>query len=261
VRVVVEPLESCRACFACEAGRDSICPDVRIAGVHRPGGFAEWISLPAQRIHRVSETPPPQVMALCEPLAVALHGLDRGGLESGERVLVLGGGTVGLLSGFAARASGASEVAVRARHPGQRRQAERLGLRVFDANEPIRSSGLAGAFDLVVETVGGASDTLIEAAIAARPGGRVVVLGLFDASPPLSSGLSLVKELSYHWSNCYAQPRGAPADFERAARWIEQHHDDLAGLATHAYPLEEIGPAFEKAARKSEDVGRVSILL
>ncbi len=260
-RVVVEPLESCRSCFACEAGRDSICPDLRIAGVHRPGGFAEWISLPASRIHRVSDEPPLAVAALCEPLAVAVHGIDRGGLRTGERVLVLGGGPVGLLSGFAARASGASEVVVRARHSGQRTQAATLGLEALDAKVPIRESRLQSDFDLVIETVGGSSDTLAEAAFAARPGGRVVVLGLFDRSPSIAAGLSLVKELSYHWSNCYAHRSGQPADFERAARWIEQHHTTLACLATHSYPLTEIDQAFARAHDKQEGVGRVSVLI
>jgi threonine dehydrogenase-like Zn-dependent dehydrogenase len=150
---------------------------------------------------------------------------------------------------------------VRARHPGQRRQAEALNLPVLDANEPILESGLASGFDLVLETAGGSSETLVEAAVAARPGGRIVVLGLFDDPPAFSTALSLAKELSYHWSSCYAQRPGAPADFERAARLVERHHEALACLATHAYPLEEIELAFAKALRKDEGVGRVSVTI
>ena len=260
-QVVAEPLESCRICRPCNEGRDSICPELQIAGVHRDGGFAESISLPAERIYPLSEPMPPEVAALCEPLAVGIHAVGRGKLAQGERVLVLGGGTLGLLCAFSALHSGAGEVVLRARYPHQRVLAEdAIGVTASDSARAILDSTLDSEFDLVLETVGGESETLIEAAQASRPGGRIVVLGLFQPSPHFSPELSLQKELSYHWSNCYGKPEGQPADFERAIQLLSIHHHRLRHTVTQTIPLNEIQQAFDLAKSKHEGAGKVSVL-
>lgn len=264
--VVVEPIESCGVCVGCRAGRSSICPELRLAGVSRAGGFAEAIVMPAERIHPIAEDLEPALAALAEPLAVGLHGLERGDLGTDDRVLVLGGGTIGIVTALAARLAGAREVVVRARHPHQREFAREVaGADARDASETIEADGLASGFDLVMESVGGVSETLVEAARAAAPGGRVVVLGLFDPSPPFAPFEALTKELSFHWSNCYctqANQTEAPdsSDFSRAAQILSNSRDRLAPLVTHRVPLEEIGAAFEIAGDKRRGVGKLSVV-
>ena len=265
-RVVVEPLESCGTCEFCAAGRDSICPTLTLAGVSRPGGFAESIVLPALRIHPVADDLDPPVAALAEPLAVALHGLDRGRFSSADRVLVLGGGAIGVLTAFAARRAGAREVVVRARYPHQREIVQAVAhaeARGTDAT--LAADGLASAFDLVVETVGGRSETLVEAAQAARPGGRVAILGLFEPSPPLTPLEALVKELTFHWSNCYCRTIGSTktpetSDFSEAARILDEDRDRLSQLVTHRVPLASIDQAFAIASDKRRGVGKLCVV-
>lgn len=265
-RVVVEPLESCGHCEFCRAGRDSICPGLALAGVSRPGGFAESIVLPALRIHPVAEDLDPAVAALAEPLAVALHGLARGGFTRGDRVLVLGGGAIGVLTAYAARRSGAREVVVRARYPHQQALVREVaGAYARAADVAVQQDGLDSAFDLVVETVGGASETLIEAARAARPGGRVAILGLFDPSPPLVPLDALVKELTFHWSNCYCrhvERTEVPetSDFSQATRLLDEDRERLGRLVTHRVPLDAIGEAFETAGDKHRSVGKLCVV-
>ena len=258
--VVLEPLDSCSTCPACQAGRDSICPDLRIAGVHRPGGFAEYVIVPAERVYTVDPAIEPAVATLVEPLAVALHALDRAELRSGERVLVLGGGTIGLLCAFAARNSDAGEVAIRARYAHQRERASQLGLgTAHDAALGVPEDGLDARFDLVIETVGGSSNTLNEACQAARPGGRIVVLGLFGRNPSFDPSLALQKELELVWGNCYQTGSTGDSDFARAARGLSQHHATLGQLVTHRVDLEQIGEAFERAGNKREGVGKLVV--
>lgn len=265
-RVVVEPLESCGTCAFCRAGRDSICPALGIAGVSRPGGFAESIVLPALRIHPVAEDLDPPVAALAEPLAVALHALERGGFRPEDRVLVLGGGAIGVLTAYAARRAGAREVVVRARYAHQRERVRDVaGAEARESDREIREDGLDSAFDLVVETVGGRSETLIEAARAARPGGRVAIVGLFDPTPPLAPFEALAKELSFHWSNCYCrrvEPARGPetSDFSDATRLLEADRDRLARLVTHRVPLDAIGEAFDTASDKRRGVGKLCVV-
>ncbi|MGB0618191.1 MAG: zinc-dependent alcohol dehydrogenase [Myxococcota bacterium] len=265
-RVVVEPLVSCGTCEFCVAGRDSICPTLALAGVSRPGGFAESIVLPALRIHPVADDLDPKVAALAEPLAVALHGLERGQFTKGDRVLVLGGGAIGVLSAFAAVRAGAREVVVRARYPHQQTLVRDVaGADARGTDLDISADGLDSAFDLVVETVGGRSETLVEASRAARPGGRVAILGLFDPAPPLQPLDALVKELTFHWSNCYcrhigAAPPSAMSDFATAADVLSENRERLAAMVTHHVPLSSIEEAFEIAGDKRRGVGKLCVV-
>ena len=278
-RVVVEPLSSCGECKFCRAGRDSICPTLEIAGVHRAGGFAEFICAAPGRVYAIDPKLSPTVATLIEPLAVALHAVDRAQGVDGERVLVLGGGTIGLLCAFAARLAGAQEVAIRARYAHQRRLAVALGatpLPESDRGESDRGESdrgrdeddFASRFDVVIETVGGASRTLVEAGVAAKPGGRVVILGLFDGPPALDPMVALEKELTLAWANCYGSGgargsgsgREAP-DFARAARLARDHRDLLGRFVTSERALEDITQAFERARDKLDGEVKVVVVV
>ena len=126
-RVAVEPLRSCGDCAPCRAGRDSQCRQVLLHGIHLAGGFAEYVLVPAKRVFALPDAVTPIVGAMTEPAAVAVHGLRRGRFEPGQRVLVLGAGSVGLVSVIVARAMGAGEVWITARHPHQATLAGELG--------------------------------------------------------------------------------------------------------------------------------------
>jgi len=263
--VAVEPISSCGRCEACLAGQPMWCREARLYGLHLPGGMAESIVVPRHRLFPLDPTLAPPVAALVAPLAVAVHALGRVALASGERVLVLGAGTVGLLCVVAASAAGAGDVWITARHAHQAELARRLGAtRVLDAREADRKAldalGRAHDVDVVLETVGGRADTVDLAAMALRPGGRACVLGLFDDPLSLNPWPWLARELSLVWSNCYARPRGARADFEVAARLVEDERERLAALCTHQLPLAQVQRAFELAADKSSGAVKVTLL-
>ena len=263
-RVAVEPLRGCGDCGLCQGGRVNLCPRLALYGIHLAGGFAEEICVPAERLHPLPESLPMAVAAMTEPVAVCVHGLRQGGLAKGQRVLVLGAGTIGLLSVAAARALGAGEVWISARHPHQAERARALGAhRVLEESEasPARLAAQAeeAEIDLVLETVGGSADTLEAGVAAVRPGGTLAVLGLFDqiSLPPFPL---LLKETRLAWSNCYAQ--GPPhCDFRDAIELLEAERDDLEALATHAMPLAQIESAFAVANDKGSGAVKVTLSL
>lgn len=263
-RVAIEPLHTCGTCQECLAGQPVRCRELQIHGIHRAGGLAEFVSVQASRAFRVPADLDPRIAALAEPMAVVVHGLRRGVLCAGQRVLVLGAGTVGLLTALAARELGAGEVFVTARHPHQAELASALGaarvLREADADESaLRNLARDLPIDLVVETVGGRADTLRLAAHALRPGGNVCVLGLFLGPPRLDPLLLLLKEASLIWSNCYARAPGEP-DFATATRLVASHRGTLAHLLTHTVPLDEVGRGFALASDKKSGAVKVSVL-
>ena len=263
-RVVIEPLRSCGSCVYCRSGRDSICREFGLFGLHLPGGMADYITVPGRRIFPIAEDLDPAVAALAEPMAVSVHGLDRGGLEPGQRVLVLGAGVVGLTTLLAARSQGAGEVWISARHPHQAELARQLGAdRVLSESEASPSSldllGRATDFDLAVETVGGKADTLLAAQMALRPGGTLSVVGVFTQPPQLEPYTLFLKELNLCWSNCYHRRPGAEADFAVAVRLVEKERQVLSRLTTHQFPLQDVDAAFKTAADKQAGAVKVTI--
>jgi threonine dehydrogenase-like Zn-dependent dehydrogenase len=198
----------------------------------------------------------PTLAALAEPMAVAIHGIRRGRMERGQRVLVLGAGTIGLLCVTAARAAGAGEVWLTARHPHQQEIGRALGAtRVLDEREASPTS-LAGSLreapiDLVLETVGGSADTLHSAAAAIRSGGTVAVLGVFMGDVTVPAMPMLVKEGTLIWSNCYERSRGG-ADFTDAIALLAAERTALSALETHNVALDEIERGFSLAGDKRD---------
>lgn len=264
-RVAVEPVRFCGRCRECVAGRTSACRQFLIYGVHLPGGFSEYAVLPAKSAFPVCEEASAAVAALAEPLAVGVHGLRRGGLLPGQRVLVLGSGAVGLTTLIAARAAGAGEVWISARHERQAQLAQHFGAhRVLREEEALPDAvaqlGLENEFDLVVESVGGHADTLRSACAAVRPSGSISVLGVFMDAIGLDPMPLLLKEVNLHWSNCYHHPSDSEPDFAEATRIIAAEHERLASLTTHQYPLDEIGHAFATAADKKAGAIKVSVI-
>ncbi len=259
--VAIEPLRSCGTCAACRAGRHSICPTLRVFGIHEPGGFAEHLIVPAARLYRVPTDLSFPLAALTEPLAVCVHGVERGGGAEGKRVLVIGAGTIGLLSVLAARSAGAAEIRLTARHPHQASLGRALGAsRVLsEAEATPEALGREASADLVIETVGGRAETLRSAGAALAPGGSVSVLGVFTGAVSLDPFPLLLKEATLAWSNCYAQGPGRP-DFERAIELLSRERERLARLLTHQRPLGEIESALALASDKRAGAVKVTVL-
>ncbi len=262
-RVVVEPLVVCRECSYCRTGNYQLCPRFQVLGLMRPGGFADCVAVPAYAVYPAPAGLDDALAALCEPTAVCVHGVRLAGIGIGDRVLVLGAGTIGLLSLLAARAAGAAEVAVTARHTTQADMARRLGAtHVFSTTREgsAERDAFAAALpiDAVIETVGGAADTLNEAIGAVRPGGTVAVLGVFTAPPSLAALALVSKEVRLIGSLTYGRA-GPRTDFEVALQLLERRRDEAAQLITHRFALDEIQRGFEAASDKAGGAIKVSI--
>jgi len=259
--VAVEGIASCGSCRYCIAGQYQRCVAIGVVGMTIPGGFADYIKMPARHCFRVPAGVDYPTAALSEPLGVAVHGVRLAGLEIGQRVVVLGAGTIGLMAVVAARAGGAGEVLVTARRPQQKAAALALGAdRVVDDSD---TSGLLGdldsPIDLVIETVGGTADTLDTAAAACRPGGTICLLGAFTHSPTLPALFVLAKELHIVGSFVYSRA-GARADFDIVLDLLRRQGRRIAEtLITHRFPLAEIGRAFETAADKTTGSIKVTV--
>lgn len=169
----VHPLESCLHCPECRAGRINFCANFTAYGSHRPGGFAERIAVRVDCLHPLPEGVSPQEGAFAEPLACVLHGLDRVGVEAGDRVLLYGAGSIGLLLLQATRAMGASRVDVVDLLPNKLEMAAGLG----GTPLPLGAEAEREAYDLVIDATG-VVPVVSKMVANARNGGRVLYFGV-----------------------------------------------------------------------------------
>ncbi len=262
-RVALEGIASCGVCRWCLAGTYNYCRRLGIVGMTVPGGFADFVAVPARHCFAVPDGVDFATAALSEPLGVAVHGVRLGGLALGQRVLVLGAGTIGLAAVVAARAGGAGEILVTARRPQQRAAARALGADlILDDADPgaVQEAASASPVDLVVETVGGGADTLDTAVMACRPGGTVVVLGVFTRSVTFPALFTVAKEVRIQGSMVYNRV-AARADFEIVEDLLGRDGRRIGdALITHRFPLADVDQAFRTAADKTSGSIKVTLL-
>ena len=257
VLYAVEPWVSCRQCDHCLAGQRQFCRSGYLVGVQIAGGLAEYVDVPPEALHPIDPSITPLQASLSEPASVCIRAVHHAQVALESRVLVLGGGTLGLLSGLLVR-DHAAQVAVSVRHPHQAEAARRLG--VVPLTEPDVSAWASdNEPDVVIETVGGEAETLNQAITVARPGGRIVVVGLFSTPAQIDARALVMKELRLIGSKVMAL-NGHESEFQTATRLLPRFREEHRVLQTHQFPLERIDEAFGAAANKSSRSIKVTVL-
>ena len=265
-RVVVEPnlAGSCGACLACREGKAWFCRERRPLPAW---GFSERMHVRPGSLFDVPPGVADRVASLTEPLACAVHAFRwshtaalQGGTLEGCRVAVIGAGVTGLLATASATRLGAGPVLVIARYPHQAASALEQG-----ATEALDADGgdaLAAARtfgpDIVVEAVGGTADTFDLSVRAVKPGGEVLVLGLFDEPQQLDVRRAVFRDLRLGFPVTYGVVDGHH-DFAVALEFLESDPDGFAPLVSHRFGLDDAAEAFATAADKSTGALRVVV--
>jgi 2-desacetyl-2-hydroxyethyl bacteriochlorophyllide A dehydrogenase len=250
--VAIEPLSPCGTCAPCRRGDQHLCVDgsAMLFGVGLDGGMADRIVVPERCLVPLPAGVAVGDASLVEPLAVVVHSLRRSAARPDQRVLVIGGGTIGLCAVAAARARGC-EVALVARHDAQRAAGERLGATAVD--------GLAGdgGYDIVIEAAGSES-ALATAVHLARPGGMVVIPGVYWGPVAVPGMAMCFKEVSLCPTALYSRTAGG-RDIDAAAALLATTPGLADTLITHRFPLDAAAEAFATAA--SREHGAIKVVL
>ncbi|MCW5706891.1 zinc-dependent alcohol dehydrogenase family protein [Shinella sp.] len=188
MRVTGDPNIACGRCAECHRGRVNLCHNLQAIGIHRNGGFAEYVTLPEKQAFALPLTIGPLHGAFCEPLACCLHGVDLAGIQAGSSVIVIGGGVIGLLVVQLARLAGATRVVLVTRSEAKRRLAESLGATATinpssgDVVDRIVADDglLPGGADVVFECAG-LRETVEQAPLLTARGGTAVILGVLPS--------------------------------------------------------------------------------
>lgn len=250
--VALDPAVPCGRCEVCSTGHRNLCPTVRFAGHGSvDGGLRELVAWPDAQLHALPPSITPGEGTVLEPLGVALHAVDLAHVRVGASVAVIGCGPIGLLLVQVARAAGAATV-VAVEPLGHRREAAlRYGADVVLDPAELEPQGMfttgisAPGVDVVLEVVG-AAPAVDLAVRAARPGGRVVLVGIpdddvttFRASVARRKGLTI------------AVTRRMGDVYPRAIDLVQRGVVDAASVISHRYPLKDVGDAFAAAALRT----------
>jgi threonine dehydrogenase-like Zn-dependent dehydrogenase len=275
-RVVLDPIISCTVrglepCRRCAAGQARFClratdgdlsPGMLIGFcADLPGGWSDGMVAHTSQLHPVPDRLSDEVAVLLEPFSVALHAVLARLPGAEERVLVIGGGTLGLCTVAALRlVAPRAEVILLARHDAQRVMGERLGAVVAAGGRDaavqaaVRHAGarahrsilgqavLSGGFAQVYDAVG-SRRSLADAMRVAEPGGRLVLVGGPGEVAGLDWTLAWSRELQIAGTYVYGDESslpGSPHTFDEAIRLLLANPElPLGELVTHRFRLEE----------------------
>jgi threonine dehydrogenase-like Zn-dependent dehydrogenase len=227
-RVAVYPLVTCGKCRYCQTARHHICPYRKAYGLDFHGGFAEYVAAPANCLFRMPQSMSFVQGALVEPLANAIHVVEKVPSIKGLRGLVYGAGPIGALICWTAKRYGAGPIAVVDLNPKRLDRVLRLGA---DLAIDVREQGVLESIlgwtdgqgvDFSVEAVGHAVCRQIAIECMA-PGGASVWIGLDDDTGEVSSRTIVTREVEIRGSYAYGLN-----DFSKS----------LSFLAQNSFPVE-----------------------
>lgn len=254
--VTVNPLVGCGRCEACAAAMSNRCTGRKLIGAHFPGGYAEYVKVPAGNAVPLPEGMSARNGALTEPAAVGVRIAELAGPVKGEDVFVAGAGPIGLLAMQALRLRGARRVFLSDVHPARLEMGTKLGGVILDGRdrdvvaklrEATGGKGVAAAVDAV-----GIEATRRQCIQGTRTAGTVVFSGLHDETGPVPAADIIRREIVVRGSYCYSD-----ADFRQALAYLHAGQMKLDPWIEEA-PLQEGGAWF---ARLLADPGNVSKVL
>ena len=251
-KVAVDPVISCGHCYACRIGRHNVCSTLEVMGVHRDGGFAEFVCAPEANIHKFHKDFDESFLGLVEPFTIGVEINRRGQITKGDKVLIMGSGPIGIAAMQVAKRNGA-EVIMTDLVKERLDKALSMGADevVLVSEENLEERLLkftdGEGIPVIVDTVCIPS-SFEQSVQLACPAGRIVVLGLKNVPSQITMADITKKELTIAGSrlnnNCFDE---VIAGFEDGTLHPEQ-------LMTKSYNYKDIMEALTMITEHPQDV-------
>lgn len=259
-KVALEPGITCGQCEFCKTGRYNLCPDVEfLATPPYQGCFMNYIAFPENMAFKLPDMISTKEGALVEPLAVGMHAAKQGNVKLGDSVVILGSGTIGLVTLLACKAFGATDITVVDVIPKRLEYAKKLGATtVINATEvdvlaEIDKLTNKTGVDVVIETAGSAL-TIAQTPYLVKNGGCIVLVGMAPQDIiEYNFAKILAKEAEiksvFRYRNIYPQ----------AIQAISKGVIDISGIITHEFAFEDIAKAFDFVINHKQEVVKAVI--
>ncbi|MDR6881235.1 galactitol-1-phosphate 5-dehydrogenase [Bacillus sp. 3255] len=246
-RVTANPLVSCGRCRACTNGAAQLCPERKLIGAHRPGAFAEYVAIAEKNVYRLEDRVSMDEGAFAEPFACAVHICKLLRPLPTDRLLIMGGGPIGLLALQAAKVYGLRHIMVVDINEQRLEIARELGA--------VTAASVTGeTYDAAIDAVG--MELTRQACVeSVRPGGRVIFTGLHEEASRLPINAIIRSEIQMTGAFAYHTD-----DFETALQWISEGRVSLSPW-TQLAPLEDGGACFETLIKSPGKIAKILFAL
>ncbi len=259
-KVALEPGITCGQCEFCKSGRYNLCPDVEfLATPPYHGSLMNYIAFPENMCFKLPDNITTKEGALVEPLAVGMHAAIQGNVKLGDTVVILGAGTIGLVTLLACKAYGATDITIVDVIPKRLEYAKKLGatatINAMETDvfaEIDKMTGKKGV-DIVIETAGSAR-TISQTPYLVKNGGTIVLVGLapqdiieFNFAKIMAKEAQIKSVFRYR--NIY------PTAIKAIAKGII----DISGIVTHEFDFDDVAKAFDYVINNKQDVVKAVI--
>ncbi len=255
-RVVVQPLITCGQCANCRAGLPNICLERSGLGMNLNGAMAEAVRVPQQLLYPLPNGMSWEKSAMVEPLAVALRAVNLTPLTLMGTVVIIGAGTIGLLTLLAARLRGAGQIIITDLSPHRLDLAQQLGADVAvnvaqeDALAVVQAHTDGQGAQAVIEAVG-LSASVKQSLALVRTGGHITWIGNSQPEVEVNMQQVVTRELTIRGTY------GFNEEFGRSLQAIHSGRIDVSPLIERTAPLEDGPQLMHDLAKGTLDVAKV----
>lgn len=256
-RVTGLPTSPCGKCTACKSGNGHFCSETWTYAVglslDNPGGYAEITTCRSDLVRKLPEKVSFDEGAMVEPTAVALHASNLADIKVGSKVLVIGGGIIGLMACEFAKLEGASYVAMVETNEKRGKKAVTVGKadEWFDALKEDTIETLVarsnGGFDVVFDCCGN-SAAVSEAIMATRAGGKIVLVGVATGPVTIPTVITVMREITMVGAIAYTEQ-----EFDTCIELIASKRLNVKKYIDEIIPLEDADDAFVRLTSGRED--------
>ena len=249
-RVTALPISPCMNCEACTNGQIQYCAktwdDSLGLTLTRPGALSPRIKARADMVMKLPDEVSDDEGAMIEPTAVGLHAVNLADVKVGDKVLVVGGGIIGLVSAMFAKMDGASYVAVSEANPLRGQNSVDLGVadEYIDAKRedfvPYCHSKTNGGFDIVIECCGN-TPAVTSALMAAKQGGKVVLVGVSLKPIEVPTAVIVTHELNVMGAIAYNKD-----EFQTVIDLMKDKKIDVFKFKSDEVPLDQVQASYER---------------
>jgi 2-desacetyl-2-hydroxyethyl bacteriochlorophyllide A dehydrogenase len=255
----VEPYLNCGKCQPCTNGKTNCCETLQVLGVHTDGGMAEYIKLPASKLYPSAKLNYEQ-LALVETLGIGCHAINRSGITSTDKVLVVGAGPIGLACLQFAKLKGAKVVMLdvnksRLDFAKNVMQADATVVVSVKSSEEIKAQ-LNGDMPTAIFDATGNPSSMMSTFELAAFGGRIIFVGLFQGDMTFFDPLFHRRELTI-----FASRNALPEDFNHIIQLMENGKIDTNAWITHRIAFNEVADNFEKLLQSGNELVKAIIIV
>lgn len=261
-RVTALPISPCGHCSACLSGNSQYCLETwnQAIGlsVNNPGGLTKKINVRSDMVIKVPTNITDEEVAMVEPTAVSLHAIHLADIKVGDKVLIIGGGIIGLTAAMFAKLEGASFVAIS--EVNDKRGEKAVELKVADkyykADQNIVKNLLADAnegFDVVIDCCGN-SIAVSTALMAVKPGSTIILVGVSPTPITIPTVVGVLREINMKGAIAYTKD-----EFKTCIDLMSNKQIDILKFLSKTIGFEDVQKAYEELSSGSSDLIKVLV--